>query len=199
MKHFLVFVLSAFMILPAFGQEDEEETTTYEEEEEEVPYVMSEKELGFDFNFSASNFGGTGGLGVKLGFVKQEKYIFGPSVRYQHAWTNFNGLKTGFSVYGAGGFFHVRLYEYLFAGVEIEILSSPLQNGVLYPTRNWVPVALLGGGFSHAFGPNFRLNAGIMYDVVNHVNSPLRQGYFMHNKQGVLLPVLYRIAFFIPI
>jgi len=186
------------MISPAFSQEDEEEITTYEEEEESEQPV-SNQELGFDLNFSASNFGGSGGLGLKYGIVKQEKFVFGPSLRYQHSWSSFNGYKSGFSVYGGGAFVHVRAYEYLFAGLEFELLSSPIQNGYLTGVRSWVPIVLIGGGFSHSFGQKVRLNAGIMIDAINHINSPLRQGYFMRNKQGVLLPVLYRIAFFFPI
>jgi len=198
MKHLLIFLFALCTSFPLLSQEDEEEQT-YQEEEELPAAPVSGREVGVDLNLSASTIGGSGGLGLKFGFVRNEQFVFGPSIRYQHSWSNFNGIKTGFSVYGAGGFFHVRLYEYLFAGAEIELLSSPIQNGYISANRTWVPVALVGGGFSHAFGPNFRLNAGIMYDVVNSNNSPLRQGYFMRNKQGILLPVLYRIAFFFPL
>lgn len=197
MNYFLLFVFS-FCTFFSFSQEDEEETT-YQQEETTVPEYVSTQELGLDLNFSASTLGGSGGLGLKYGVVRKEKFIFGPSLRYQQSWNNFNGYKNGFAVYGGGGFLHVRFYEYLFAGTEIELLSSPLQYGYIMPQRSWVPVALIGGGFSYAFSPNFRLNAGIMYDVINSINSPLRQGYFVRNKQGAMIPFLYRIAFFLPL
>lgn len=201
MKTFILALLLASASFSAHAQvrePEEEETTVEDPADEELAYV-STKELGLDLNFSASNFGGTGGLGLKLGFIQQKKFIFGPSIRYQHAWSNFNGVKTGFSVYGGGGFLHVRLANYFFVGTEIEFLSSPLKGGYITTQRSWVPVALIGGGFSRAFGPNFRLNAGIMYDIINSPNSPLRQGYFMHKTNGVLIPVVYRIAFFFPL
>lgn len=200
MKHFLFVLILASASLQVYAQEreTEEETPVEETDDAEETYV-STHEIGVDLNFSASTFGGTGGLGLKLGFIQQEKFILGPSIRYQHAWSSFGGVKTGFSIYGGGGFVHVRLANYFFVGTEIEVLSSPIKNGYLTTQRSWVPVALIGGGFSRAFGPNFRLNAGIMYDIINSPNSPLRQGYFMHKTNGVLIPVVYRIAFFFPL
>lgn len=191
MKTLLFGLLMASAPLSVFGQFEEDDDAIAE-----VP--VSAMELGLDGNFSASNFNGTFGLGAKLGFTHGEKLIMGPSLRYQQSWSNFNGVKNSFSVYGGGGFLHVRLANYFFLGTEIEFLSSPIQNGYIGTTRKFVPVALAGGGFSHAFSESFRLNAGIMYDVVNHTNSPLRMGYFIKNSNGVLLPVLYRIAFFFP-
>ena len=191
---YLFCLLILLMSVSLQAQEDE---TSYEEETEAISDEdVATRELGVDLNLSASTLGGTGGLGLKLGFLPQEYLIVGPSIRYQHAWSNLNGVKTGFSVYGGGGFAHLRAYKYLFAGLELEVLSSPIQNGFLSAQRSWVPVALVGGGFSGKLGPYVRLNAGVMVDVINHQNSPLRQGYFLRNKQGVLLPVLYRVAFF---
>jgi hypothetical protein len=197
MKYWL-FLLLTLTALTLQAQEDEELQPAYEEEEEPVA-VVSTRELGIDLNFSASTFGGTGGLGVKLGFLQGEKFIVGPSIRYQQSWSDINGVKAGFAVYGGGGFAHVRLANYFFLGTEIELLSSPLQYSVITTNRKWIPVALAGGGFSRAFTENFRLNAGIMYDLVNHVDSPLRNGYFMKKENGIPIPVIYRIAFFFAI
>lgn len=196
MKHW-IFLLMALVTVSLHAQEDE--NLSYDEEEEDDTEYVSKHELGVDLNFSASNFGGTGGVGVKLGFLQGEKFIVGPSIRYQHSWWDNYGVKSGFAVYGGGGFAHVRLAGYFFAGAEFEFLSSPLQFTVVTNTRKWIPVALLGGGFSRAFGPNFRLNAGIMYDVINHDDSPLRGGYFMKKENGIPIPVIYRIAFFFPL
>lgn len=183
---FLSLCLSSSLV---FSQEEEAE------EKKKVP-----QEIGVDMNFGASSFGGTFGLGVKYGFISNEKVIAGPSFRYQRTWSNFNGIKGAFNIYGAGGFIHYRLYEYFFLGAEAEFISSPFTSGnIISPTNSLVPVALIGGGYSKALSKRFRLNAGIMYDLVNHPNSPLRQGYFMRNKFGVLLPVVYRVAFFIPL
>lgn len=202
-KWYLFVALLAGCTFSGYTQEDLEETEEVEDIEDVAP--ASNREIGFDVNFSASNFGGTAGLGLKLGFIQQEKFIVGPSIRFQQTWSNglgvngSNNVNTSFSIYGGGAFAHARLYNYFFVGAEVEVLSTPFQSGYLMAQRKWVPVALLGGGFSRAFSPNFRLNAGVMYDVINHLDSPFRQGYFMKRSNGTYLPVMYRIAFFFPI
>lgn len=202
-KWMLIFIVCAGSNFALLAQEEPEEFDETDDQEEVVP--ASNRELGFDVNFSASNYGGTAGLGVKLGFVQQEKFIVGPSIRFQQSWSTGLGLNgstnvnTSFSIYGGGAFVHARLYNYFFVGAEAEVLSTPFQNGYLMAQRKWVPVVLIGGGFSRAFTPNFRLNAGVMYDVINHADSPFRQGYFMKRSNGTYLPVMYRIAFFFAI
>ena len=177
--------------------DDEEETTTKDFE----PY----NEIGGDVHFSASTVGATGGIGLKFGIVRNKFLVFGPSARYHYSFYKQYGLTGSYSVYGGGAFIHGRFFNSLFAGLEFELLSNPFSNtnGIIAPKRVWAPTALLGFGFSRAFGEeqNFRLNVGIMYDVINHPNSPFRPGYFMrkqtaNGQPGALIPLIYRIAFF---
>lgn len=199
MKQFLLFCLLILGSNFGFSQEDtelylkEEEETT---EKEFTPY----NEIGADVHFSASTVGGTGGIGLKFGVVRNKYLSFGPSARYNYSFYKNFGLTGSYSVYGGGAFIHGRFFNYLFAGLEFELLSNPFSNtnGIIAPKRVWVPTALLGFGFSHVFGEeqNFRLNAGIMYDVINNPNSPFRPGYFMKKENGTLIPLIYRIAFF---
>ena len=169
-------------------------------------------EIGFDVAFSASNFGGTAGLGLKYGWKYGDYLIFGPSLRYQRSWNKnvTTGTQGGFNVYGGGAFVHARFYNVFFVGSELEILKSPYtSNGYLSTSKNWVGTWLFGGGFSMEFEEKFRLNAGIMYDVLDipnytdptniNPNSPL-QPYVARNKQtGAAIPIIYRISFFIPL
>lgn len=180
-----------------FGQEDKELYNNYEEDEPSSKFKPSQ-EIGFDALFSASTYGGIAGLGVKYGFVVKPNLIVGPSVRFQRTWTKNYSTSYAFNVYGGGGFIHYRIMNYFFIGAEVEALSSPFN--YLNPTggRTWVMTALCGGGFSHSFG-DFRLNAGIMYDIINSQNSPYRYGYIIRNSQGVLQPIIYRLALFFPI
>lgn len=178
-----------------FGQD----TELYEQEGTTTKSSRASKELGFEFTFNASTLGGTVGGAMKLAFINENNFVVGPSIRLQRNWYNNLGIKTNWSIYGGGVFAHYRMYEYLFAGAEFELLSTPFSNGFFSSNRSWAPTLLVGAGFSRAFSDNFRLNAGIMYDVINSVNSPFRQGYFMRKENGAYIPVIYRIAFFIPI
>lgn len=159
------------------------------------------QEIGFDGYFSASNTGGTFDLGIKYGFVfgENENLIAGPSLRIQRLWSNYLGEKFGYNIIGAGGFFHARFYNALFLGTEIEFLNSPIVYNQLSPPKKFVPTVFIGGGYSQEFDAGFRLNVGIFYDVVNNLNSPFRRNYTAKKENGVLIPVLYRLAIFIPL
>ncbi len=160
-------------------------------------------ELGVDAYFGASTNGGNLSLGLKYGFNFGENYIIGPSFRYQRTWNNnvLTGNKSGFNVFGGGVFGHVRLYNLLFLGAEFETMRTPLSQGGLVSITNssWIPTLFLGGGYSQEFNEKIRINAGVMYDVVNHVQSPFQQGYFLRKANGALIPMIYRIAFFFPL
>lgn len=155
-------------------------------------------EFGLDGFFGASTIGGSFGIGAKYGIKANENLIFGPSVRVQRSWSTFYGNKNGFTIYGGGAWAHFRFFRYLFIGAEFELLNSPINYANISSTRNWVPTCFLGGGFSYAF-PNIRINGGIFYDAVNHLNSPFRPGYVMRKANGALLPVIYRVGIFFPL
>jgi hypothetical protein len=198
----LLFLLS-FTVTVAFSQEDTELYVHDEEETTEKPAFEPYNEIGADFHFSASTLGGTGGIGLKFGIVRNKYVSFGPSARFHYSYFKQGGLSGSYAVYGGGAFVHARFFNYLFVGFEFELLSNPYSNGngVISAKRTWAPTGLLGFGFSHAFGKeeNFRLNAGIMYDIINNINSPFRPGYFMKKENGTLIPLIYRIAFFFKI
>ncbi len=173
--------------------------------------VITGSEIGADIAFSASTNGGNFGLGLKYGFNFGEYIILGPSVRYEYLWwKNFVGPSEIVSgnrhVYGGGVFAHARFFNALFVGAEFEMLRSPYnQNGFLSLEKTWAPTLFLGGGFSMEFNELVRINAGIMYDVINPMNSPFRSSYSIQKQDPVTgapagyLPIIYRIAFFFPL
>lgn len=194
---FFLFSLFSFSLL---AQED---TELYDDPDSKSNNdFQKHMEIGADVHFSGGTMGSSGGIGLKLAFVQNEYVAFGPSVRYNYTRYKNNGLTGSTSVYGGGAFVHGRFLNYLYAGLDFEVLKTPFVNGIVSSGKsNWIPVAQLGGGFSHAFGEDefFRLQAGVLYDVINNPNSPLRFGYFMHKENGTLIPVMYRISFFFTI
>jgi hypothetical protein len=164
-------------------------------------------EIGIDLAFSASNFGGNAGMGLKYGINFGEILIIGPSLRYERTWNknNITGTQGEFNVFGGGMFAHARFANALFIGAEIEMLRSPYTKyGQLSFSNTWAPTLFLGGGFSREFNEVVRINAGLYYDIINAGNSPFRSSYFMQKKgpNGVsngYLPIIGRIAFFFPL
>ncbi len=170
-------------------------------------FEMDGSEIGFDLAFSASTNGGNAGLGLKYGLNLGEYLIAGTSVRYERLWIKnlLTQQSGGYNMYGGGAFLHGRFFNALFLGAEFEVLRSPYQTaGFVSQTGTWAPTLFLGGGFSMEFNAGIRINAGVMYDVIDAENSPFRSSYFMQKKttsgqSAGFLPVIYRIAFFIPL
>ncbi len=183
MKTFLIILTSVLLCGSSFSQQ------------------IEGTEIGFDGYFGASTLGGNVSIGAKYGVNFKENFIAGPSLRFQRNWSNgaITGIGGGYNVFGAGAFVHGRFANVLFAGAEFEMMRTPFSSVGFTPGPSWSPALFLGGGYSQEFNEKFRINAGIMYDVINHVNSPFRQGYFMRNSQQKLIPLIYRITFFFPL
>jgi hypothetical protein len=205
--HILTFALlfTAF----SYAQDDEFYDEPEEDNKREYPGIFQGSEIGVDIAFSAGSNGGNVGLGLKYG-AKFGKYIIaGPSVRYDLTWIkNQQGTASGqngkYSVYGGGAYIHGRFFNALFIGAEFEYLRSPYDKTGFFIQPTWAPTLFLGGGFSMEFNAKIRLNAGIMYDVINAENSPFRKSYSIQRKTADgqpagYLPIIYRIAIFIPL
>lgn len=204
MKYLFILLTTINFSWTAFAQEEEEDPWAQES-------VIQGMEIGFDVTASASNFGGDVGIGLKYGINLGEYFIVGPSIRYEYLWWknyyNTTASTTGnYHMYGGGAFVHARFYNAVYLGAEFEMLRSPYQTNGLINSLNatWAPTLFVGGGYSQEFNERIRINAGIMYDVINAANSPFRRSYFVQKKTSTgavtgYLPIIYRIAFFFPI
>ena len=172
-------------------------------------------EVGIEFDgINISNLGGRFGGGLKFAIVEDETMAFGPSIRFQRFWSKneFTGIEGSGTFVGGGGFFHYRLMDWFFLGTELEFLQNPYKT--IDPSKNWSLTAFLGGGISRET-PLGVLNLGIFYDVADALRdplttnpSPLRRSYFVKQQNpnpqqvgpdGAFLPIIYRVAFFIPL
>ncbi|MDX1447071.1 hypothetical protein [Lishizhenia sp.] len=164
----------------------------------------SRPEIGFDLAMGFSKNGGNFGIGPKYKFAAMNPSIaWGPSLRFQHVWANNfqTGQSTSYTIYGGGAFLHYRIENIIYLGAEVEFLHTPI-NFTFVSSPSWVPTAFVGGGLSKSWD-FFRINAGLMYDVINHNNSPFRSSYFLSKTDGsgnkALLPLIYRFSFFFEI
>jgi hypothetical protein len=164
-------------------------------------------EIGVDGGFSISNLGGNVGLGLKYAYAYNPNIVFGPSLRYMRSWSsnNNNNQTYGFSIFGGGGFVHFRYQNVLFGGAELEFFKTPINYNLYSSATKLVPTLFLCGGFSKEFNESVRVNVGLYYDIINHVNSPFRQGYTIKKTDSATgaimgyIPLIYRLAFFFPL
>jgi hypothetical protein len=165
-------------------------------------------ELGVDGFLSGSTLGGAFGMGTKFGFKTSENFIFGPTIRFNKAWStaSYTSQKYSYTNWGAGLFAHGRYGNVLFGGIEAEVMRN--KNIFVNPTakfKNFVPTVFICGGFSKEFNQLVRINVGLYYDLINSLNSPYRNAYIISIKDpntGAIvrrLPMIYRISFFFPL
>lgn len=169
-------------------------------------------ELGIDGYFSIGNQGGNFGIGAKFGVLAKadeennNKFVVGPSVRWMRVWSkNYatGGSPANFNIVGAGAFVHKRVFDALYLAAEFEALKTPTDYVIVTQTSQWTPVLFLGGGYSKLFAERFRVNIGILYDIINNGSSPYRRSYLTSKKvgpdgkPGALIPILYRLELII--
>jgi hypothetical protein len=165
-------------------------------------------EIGIDGSLNASNLGGAAGCGIKFGLKTSENFIFGPSIRFNRAWSTptYSTQKFSFTNWGAGLFAHGRYGNVVFGGVEAEVIQNKnIFVDTLAVFKRAIPTIFICGGFSKEFNGFVRLNFGLYYDLINALNSPYRNAYMITIKDpqtGQIvrrLPILYRITFFFPL
>lgn len=80
-----------------------------------------------------------------------------------------------FETYNYGGslFSRLRIFKPIYAHAEYALLNYG-QYGT--EQRIWVPMLLVGGGYSHSLGSNARLNLQILFDILQNENSPYEKG-----------------------
>jgi hypothetical protein len=184
----LIFIFAFFASVPAHAQ---------------LSYMGSE--LGLEPYVGFSNMGGAVGGELKYAARLSENLLVGPSLRVQRTWANNLGVQSQMTTWGGGVFAHYRYQDLIFGGVEFQYLKSPFSFvNPLEVVRPWSPTLMVGGGFYLKLTDKVRLNAALFYDVINAPNSPFRSSYTFQIKNEFgqvvrILPIIYRLTFFIPL
>lgn len=162
-------------------------------------------ELGLEPYVGFSNVGGAVGGELKYAARLSDNLLVGPSFRVQRVWSNNLGMQSQMTTWGGGAFAHLRYQEKIFGGVEFQYLKSPFSfSNPTQTFKPWSASLMIGGGFYLKLSEKLRLNAALFYDVINAQNSPFRSSYSfkIKNEYGQvvrILPIIYRLTFFIPI
>lgn len=154
------------------------------------------KEIGVDLNFWSGTNGGSVNVAPRFGYEVIDNLVVGPSIRLISHWSSLYGVKYSTTTFGFGGYAHYRFLDWFYAGADVE-LYFPNYNYKIGATKmkSVAPAMILNAGLSRKIGDSFRINAGINYDVINDVNSPLRPSYIAKTNKGVRIPLFYRVAF----
>ena len=105
-------------------------------------------------------------LTPKLSIGGQFSYEYISDKRYN---VEQNGSNYGFSIFN-----RFRVTPRLYTHAEFSMMSYKLFYDIDDSERKWVPVFYLGGGYSQPISKNVWLNAQVLFDVLNHEDSPYK-------------------------
>ncbi len=101
--------------------------------------------------------------------------------------------KENFSIYGGGVFSRYKVFSQFFLHAEYELLNAynrqPLSP--IFGQRDFASMLFVGGGYATGEG-GFGMQIMLLYDLLNHPNSPY-QGSYIIGPLGP--PVILRVGF----
>ena len=180
------------IIIPfySFSQEPEttpQDTTQVERNTETAPTPppaqeqpgkkASQKKKRFYFGGDVSfNFGSYTRIGIypMVGFKILPKLSVGVKIGYEYIKDKRYAEDYETSNYGWSVFSRLRILRNLYAHAEYQSVNYDLYNSSGDSNREWVNFLLLGGGYSQPLGGNVRLNAQVLFDVLQAENSPYK-------------------------
>ena len=169
-------------------------------------------EIGADFIFAGDDRGNNFGGGLKFGINLKNYLIVGPVIRYNRL--NFLKLSTyygrTFNSFGGGGFMQLRFAKFLCVGLEVSVNKSPfstentvfnVEEGNGAEIGSWAASAFVSGGFSYEIKESIRIEACVMYDVLDLDNSAFYPSYPIYEGGGAdkRISIMYQIGVFIPL
>jgi len=186
----LFFIFFLFGVQLSFGQYTSEESN---EKSNPLSKLTFKDRLytGGNMAFSAQNSWIFIEASPFVGYRVTEKYSVGLGAKYRYIGSKQLGIN--WSIYGGSFFNRYKFTESFFAHAEFEVLRAYIQdpNNLNYGDRTTVPMLFGGAGYSSSLGGTVMLQLLILYEFIDHVNSPY-QGSYIFGSQGP--PLIYRVG-----
>jgi hypothetical protein len=111
-----------------------------------------------------------------VGYKITPKISTGVKVTYEYIKDNRYTPAFSTSNYGGGLFGRYRLTPALYAHAEYDMLSMENYDTYYNLQRDWVPMFLVGGGYSQKISDNAYLNIQVLFDLLQSPKSPYGKG-----------------------
>lgn len=128
--------------------------------------------LGGNFGLA---FGNTTLIDISplLGYRVNDKFAVGAGVVYNYYRFNAFGFTYSTHIVGPQAFARHMIFDQAFLQTEYQYLRTDVIDPLTFePSRGWVPVWYVGGGYRQQLGGNSFLIASLLYDVIDDPNSP---------------------------
>ena len=175
MKLIYLLTLALFISVAVFAQETDTTKVEQQPVESELPKPKLDKSriyyggyVTMNFSKNYSVFGAQPMVAYKLtpklsiGTQLSYEYITDKRYSYEHTGSN----------YGISIFSRYRVVPRLYAHTEFSMMSYKWFYSDGSDDRKWAPIFYVGGGYSQPISKNVYLNAQVLFDVLNHENSP---------------------------
>lgn len=171
MKFIYLLVLSIFVSVTGFAQEQDVSLLEELEQEEEEEIYQSKLYVGGYMNLSFGTYTVIG-LTPLVGYKISRQFSVGTQISYEYVKDKSYNVVYETSNYGLSVFSRYRILPQLYAHAEFSEMNYKFFYNDGGSTREWVPFLWLGGGYSQPISQNTWFNAQVLIDVINNEDSP---------------------------
>lgn len=176
MKYISLLVMLLLMV--AAGKAQVSDTTQVEQQQTqgELPKPGLDKSKIYYGGYMTMSFGKYTVIGAQpmVAYKLTPKFSVGGQVSYEYiSDTRYDREQNG-SNYGASLFSRYRVSPRLYSHAEFSYMSYKWFYSFGDSERKWAPMLYLGAGYSQPIAKNTWLNAQVLFDVINHENSPYK-------------------------
>lgn len=175
MKLIYLFALALFISVSVSAQESDTTKVEQQPVENKMPRPELDKSRIYyggyvTLNFS-SNYSVIGAQPL-LAYKLTPKLSIGTQLSYEYVNDKRYKIDQSGSNYGFSVFSRYRVMPRLYAHTEFSLMSYKWFYSDGSDDRKMAPMFFVGGGYSQPISKNVYLNAQVLFDVLNHENSP---------------------------
>jgi hypothetical protein len=170
----IVFLFVSVLIFSMAGMAQDVDTTYVDDPlAKQSSFDKSKLYYGGYLNLSFGSYTVVGATPL-VGYKVSPKLSVGTQFTYEYVRDKRYTNDYEDSNYGISVFSRYRLFPQLYTHVEFSEMNYKMYYYDGGSTREWVPFLWLGGGYSQPVSRNVWLNAQVLFDVINHENSPYK-------------------------
>ena len=177
MKFSYILILALFISGTVFAQESDTTKVEQQTAENELPKPKIDKSRIYYGGYVTMNFSknySVIGAQPMVAYKLTPKLSVGMQFAYEYISDKRYSFEQNGSNYGFSIFSRLRVTQRLYAHTEFEMMSYKWFYSDGSDDRKWAPIFYVGGGYSQPISKNVWLNAQVLFDVLNHENSPYK-------------------------
>ncbi len=175
----LILFLGVFLMLTITGYTQVQDSTRVSDQnqEEEIVKPKLDKSRIYYGGYVTMNFSrnySVVGAQPLVAYKLSPKLSVGAQVSYEYISEKRYTVEQNGSNYGASIFNRFRVTPRLYTHAEFSVMSYKWFYSDGHDERKVAPIFYVGGGYSQPISRNTWLNAQVLFDVLNHENSPYK-------------------------